>query len=220
LTFPDIENALDDLLAFVEGMQTAGGDLSALANQLPFVDRLIEGGIANVAAVTDAVERIVDRAKTALEGTDDTVAKVVNKLNVLNFGTLPAPLNTLTLVVDALYRVPSTGTGPLELIFNFDLDASVVDYEIPIDLGDFAQNANIELNADLSIDATLEADFAIGLWGMKRPRCRSWFPAVRSTSPSMSARPTTSSGPHSISDSWNWKSPAGRYPLAARSPSI
>jgi len=127
-----LTGSLDDLLAAINAAQDAGGDFAALANSLPFVEQLVDGsGVADLAGLTEAFEEIVTKAKNKLleldpvnNAADRTVDAVLAKLNGPLGLTTPDPLDSLSLSVDASYRVPDGGTDPLELLFNFHLSAT------------------------------------------------------------------------------------------------
>ena len=169
-TIATLKTALDNLVFRINDIQTAGSDLAQLANQLPFLDREIDGGLADVAGLSDAFEDFVDEAKTALDGLGGTpsIADVVTAMDLLP-STVPDFFDTFTLTVDSVYRVPSGGSSPLEVLFVFDLDATVNDASFDIDLGAEAEALGIDIDATVEVDAKLAADFTIGLPGDTPP---------------------------------------------------
>jgi len=168
-----IKTALDNLVSRISDMQTEGSNFAGLVNQLPFLDRELDGGLADVARFTDTFQDIVNRAKTALDDLDalpgdPTISDVVSVLDGLD-SSKPGFLDTLSLTVDSVYRVPSSGSSPIEVLFNFDLLATVDNAEYDIDLGEAADALGIDIDVSVLVDAALAAGFTIGLSGDATP---------------------------------------------------
>ncbi|HSC96389.1 MAG TPA: LEPR-XLL domain-containing protein, partial [Burkholderiales bacterium] len=163
-----LQTALDDLLAFVRQMKDASGDLQALRNQLPLLDRGEVTGLADVVALTSAFEKFVVDAKTAVFGWT-RLSDVVDALNNLSFANLPPPLTSLTLTVATSYRGEQADVDAdplsddrLELLLDFELHGEA-SKEFKIDLGETAQNIGATVDGRITATGKLDADFSIGL---------------------------------------------------------
>src|SRR5437867_129988 len=167
-----LQQALDDLLAFVRQIKEAQGDLQALRNQLPLLDREQVAGLADVVALTGAFEKFVADAKTAISSAIK-LSDVVEALNSLIFTGLPPPLSSLTLTVTTSYRGedPDVDNGVdnrLELLLDFELDGTATK-EFSIDLGETAQNIGATVDGKIAATGKLDADFSVGLSTLDSP---------------------------------------------------
>jgi hypothetical protein len=172
-----LQGALDDLLAFVRQMKDAPGELQALRNQLPLLDREQVAGLADVVGLTDAFEKFVTDAKSKISG-ENTLSEAVAALNTLSLQwsteTLPGPLASLTLAVSTSYRgedhdVAGGVDDRLELLLDFDLEATAdqtadaTSNTFDIDLGENAENTGVGIDGGVTAVGTLDAEFSIGL---------------------------------------------------------
>jgi len=152
------ETALDELQDFVDELQAAGGDLQALVNQVPLLDRLVDGGIADLVQLSESVTSFIDAAQDEItnESSLEALVSVIKGL-LLDAG---APPDTLTVRATSGYQAGSGGA--LELLIGLQLDANRSRDDIALDLGIEAGNQDIGVEGTLSVDALLDIDLTLG----------------------------------------------------------
>ncbi|HSB88198.1 MAG TPA: calcium-binding protein, partial [Ilumatobacteraceae bacterium] len=159
-----IEAFLDDLFDYVGKVQSATEGFGELLNQLPLLDTAADGALADVTRLTEAIDKLRDEAKAALSHADNTLSDVVNDLDGLlaPFG----PFAALSLAVTTGYRgsdpQATEGPGKLEALLDVVLHAET-NGSFALDLGEEGAALGIHIDADVAVDATLDAVFSIGI---------------------------------------------------------
>jgi hypothetical protein len=171
-----LDQALEDLESFVRQLKEAPGELQALRNQLPLLDREEVAGLADVVALTDAIAKFVEDARTEIQG-KTRLSTAVAALNLLSDKWLAeiqalalAPFTKLTLDVTTSYRGEQANVDTdlstddrLELLLDFALHAEATKTFDKIDLGEDAQNTGVGIDGSITANGTLDANFSIGV---------------------------------------------------------
>lgn len=157
-----LEGFLDNLLSYINQIQDGADAFSALFNQLPLIGGAADGSIAGLTGLTDAFSDIVSKAKTALSA-QTTLSAVATALNGLSSPGAPFDIWSFTVTTD--YRgsdAASDPTGSLELLLDVALSAQINE-TFSIDLGEEGAFLGMNIDADIEVDARLDANFSIGI---------------------------------------------------------
>ncbi|MEX2149864.1 MAG: LEPR-XLL domain-containing protein [Steroidobacteraceae bacterium] len=153
----DLQDLLNNIVTFVERLQSAADGIDQLINQIPLLNQT-GASLAGLLGFTERVDDLRDRLNPIIQSVGET-AKLSTLIGALNGLTVPAPFTSVTFATG--YRAVDDGDF-LDILIDFDF-AAHVDETIDLSFGADAESAGIALDASLDVDIDLRGDLTIGL---------------------------------------------------------
>lgn len=153
----DLTELLDDLVAFVERLQSAAGGIDQLINQIPLLNQT-GASLAGLLGFTQSFVDLRDELNPIITSVGAT-PKLSTLIAALNGLSVPAPFTSVNFSTD--YRAVDDGDF-LDILIDLDF-AAHVDETIDLSFGADAESAGISLDTPLTVDVDLTGDLTIGL---------------------------------------------------------
>lgn len=158
-----LKTTLDSFESYVTAMANSSTGLDKLTHQLPLLDREDSASVATTSGLFAAVNELVTKAKTAIDGTN-SLSAAVDAINAASLQT-SSNLTTLSLTATPNYQgqVSGVNSGQFESLIDLQVAATATGQTFDLDLGDDADLLGLDVDATVTVGVTTTLDFSLAV---------------------------------------------------------